>query len=329
METAKTFTAKQKIVRHRSKTEIGTGHPLLYALCSAIYSVIALGGLFLGFFFRNAPLGRIIAGGEPIFHGSLFGVVVEIVRGSISMPALAHGFSGVLPVILYFLIIVLVCVIALSMVFTILAFLRPKQAKQLGAANGCCVFLIYAALFLAALLCRAFTIEALDPSMFDFPTLVAASASLLFLVVIATARKGLQGIMNGLLLLWACAGALAFAMPRSPILLLLKSALVRHPDAAQIACLVLGALFLCNLLLSSLRINAGRWRSFDCVRFALQLIAALGLFVTMLSTGSSLSGFFQEPFSATVLFLSPFSGLFVSAFAIAHEKAGKNRLRRQ
>ena len=70
-----------------------------YAAVSAVLSLIGLLGLFLGYFTDGSTAGYAIAGGAPILKGSLWGVTVEILRGSIGIPTVnaASGLAGVLP----------------------------------------------------------------------------------------------------------------------------------------------------------------------------------------------------------------------------------------
>lgn len=312
METAKRIYADQEIITFKGKTQIDCA--LLRAVCSALYSMIAVGGLFLGYLLPGV-FGKTVAGGQPILHGSLLGVIVESVRGSLKMPSL-HGPAGALPAALYFLVFALVGVIVLSLVLSILAFLRPKRAKRYANLNGTCVFLVYLTLFFSTLFCRSYLSGTLERSAFDLPTLLTALAALFLLALSAIAERGLDGGANVMLLLWSCAALFAFVLPASPLgSLLLRAFSERTPSA--VCCLAGSAILLLNLLLSVSRLHAARGRYFDVFRFGCQILAALVLAAVCLSEGMPLSAFFSEPLTATLFFLAPASAFLLSVFAAA------------
>lgn len=321
METAKRAYA-DKIIKFKGKTR-ASDHALLRAVCSALYSAIAVGGLFLGYLIPGT-LGKTIAGGDPILHGSLLGAIIEIVRGSLKMPAPAHGFAGVLPVILFFLVLVLLGVVLLSLVLTILAFLNPKRAKRYATVNGCCTCSVYLALFFGTLFCRSLSSETLERSAFDLPTLLTALSALCLLALTAIAEYGADGCVNALLALWSCAALFAFAIPASPLQLLLARAFYDR-DPSAICCLAVFGSLLCDLALSLLRINAKRGRGFDVFRFALQFVAALVLAAVCVSDGMTPAALFEEPFSMMLLLLAPLCAFLVTVFSAAKNSVTKNQ----
>lgn len=301
------------------KVRTGDAHALLYAVCSALFSAVALGGLFVGFLFRGAPLGRIVAGGETAFRGSLFGLLVEIARGSVAPPAVGAGLGGILPFVLYLLVPVLAGMIALALFCTIAAFLMPKSAKNYAYAGGFCAFLPYCALFFGVLLFQSLKGE----RALDVPLLIPMLASTVLLGAMAIARRGLRGVANLALLALSAAGMLAFFLPFSPFPAALNAALTGDMDeGVRCTLLIAAGLSAANFLLSAVRLGARGVRP-ELFRFGLQFTAALALLAAYLFAG--LTSFFSAALPAIFLLLAPLGGFMLSALLSAARKKAQRR----
>lgn len=289
----------------------------LYALSAALFSLIALFGLFLGYFTENAPLGNALAGGEPIMHGSLLGVLVEVFRGSISFPAgEGSGLRAQLPGFLYLMCFALALCIALSILSTVFAFLRPKAAARLCAASACFTIFPYAILCFGGLLLCSLSAQLFTWKLLDIPTFVTTLASFLLLGVLAAVRRGVRGALNALMLAVTFLGAFAFVFPGTPLIEDFNAAFdSATAGALRPLLLVYSAALFCNFVFSVLRIFAKDSFLPEAVRFGIWFFAALAVFVGYLASGTSLADFFvEQTLPSLFLLLSPLAGLLLAAF---------------
>lgn len=293
-------------------------YPLLYALTAALFTLIGIGGLFLGFAFPASPVAYAIAGGTPIMEGSLFGVIIEIVRGSISFPALSGGLSGALPAALYLLVIVLTAALFCALVCTIFAFLFPARARTLAYLSGYVLLLSYGAVCAVGLVREALVQEFFTERLLDFPTAVTVLALALAMTVLTAVRFRGRAAVNFLLFVFSALSLLSIAHPLSPILLGLENALsgVYTETSMRIALFFYAAFLILGLVFSALRLGSSKRLWPDIARFGLQFIAACALLVTYLLSGVGFLEFFESQIFATVaLFLMPLAAFFVAAFS--------------
>lgn len=270
----------------------------VYLAGGALFAAIASFGLFLGFFLPS-PLGALIAGGEPIFNGSLFGTLVEILRGSIAPPPLsAGGILGAVPFLLYCACLALAFGVLLSSALAAAAFVRIKAARMLCHVNGTLVFLTYTVLFLLGALGGTADLSA------ALPALSAAA----LLAILALLRRGAEGIFRVLLLACSLFSAGAFIFPASPLLSALGGL---FPLTAKSGCLLaLMGVTALNLFLSVLLCSA-RGGGWDIFRFALQTASALAL--SAVSFNADGAAFFTaSPAAFALLLLPPLAGLLLS-----------------
>lgn len=243
------------------------------AFLSALVSVLSLGGLFLGLLFRGSPFSSAVAGGEPVLRGSLFGLFMEIVRGSVRMPALAEGLRGVLPAVLYGCAVTLMGAVVLSLILTIASFFSPERADLLARANCCVMLLSYGIpLFLVSLYGAAG-----GGGRPDLPLLLTFCALLLPYSVYGLKKWGGRGILSLLILLLSAAATAAFCLPRGELAPLLGDALFGGAELpARIAVSAAAGISLLNVLLSVLRVGT-QGGTLGLVRFGAQLVAAIAL----------------------------------------------------
>ncbi len=291
---------------------------LFYAAFCALFSSVAVLGLFFGFFIGHAPLGVILAGGEPILEGSLLGVMVEVLRGSISAPPAGGGLAGGLSLALYLSVFLLMISVAASLALTVLSFLRPSSARKLCLVNGSLVTLAYGLASLLSLLCGALSAEMFGWQMLDLPTALTAALSLLFLFAYAVFLRRGRGALGCVICLLTLTGIFTFVYPETALLGHLSAAFSRESElhaAVRAFCILTFAAFAANLVLSVLRLGAKGSFLPDAIRFALWLFAAFGLLIAELAAGTSVADFFMEqPLPAILLIVSPLAGLMMSAF---------------
>lgn len=285
-------------------------HPILFGLFSALIAAISVFGLFAGALFRGAPLGQIVAGGEPVLRGSLFGLLVEIVRGSVKAPA-----SG-LPLLLYALVICLAAAILLAFACTAAAFLVPKRARTFALAGAYPVTLIYGALFLVTLLHAANGAAGWSDSLFDLPTLTAFLLLSAALALPALIKRRGRAVLNLLFLLLSLSCVPALCYPQTPICekigLLFSGGDL--PAGTRLLFALLLALSALNIALSLLRLGAGNSCLWDMLRFGLQLIPSLALLFTELTADGIAEFFFAQPLPVALLFLPPLAAAVLAAF---------------
>lgn len=306
------------------------GSALLYALLSAGMALVGVAGLFIGYFLRGAPLGRILAGGEPILRGALLGVMIEALRGSLAAPAIGSGLAGVLPRVLYLLVYVLMAAVVSSFALTAAAFLMPRSAKTFAFASGYFLLFSYGFLFFGVLCCAAASGKLRSEDLFDLPTLIPFFLLAMIFSATGVARRGGRAVSNGVFFLFSCFSLFAAAFPRTPLLESLDRAVSAPAAFESVLVLLLYAVLVLNFLLSVLRLNAGGRYAADMVRFGLQLFAVLAVSATYFSAEGGYFGFFLgQPLSAALLILLPLAGFLLAAFTAAACSVPRAKPRRE
>ncbi len=326
-------SAKRNLVSDRTKDEsaaVPSERPIkapFYMVCSALFGVISLLGLFFGFFMRGS-VGALIAGGEPILHGSYLGIIVEELRGSISLPsAETVELVSLLPVFLYFMIFALAAEVLVSLALVVLTCAKGKSARVFCTMNGFLTLFVYGILCVAGVLLGSLRQELYSWRQLDLPSLTAVLLSFCVFTAIAVARRGARGAVSALLLLINAFSVCAFIFPHTPLLSDLN--LIATFEVGTAKRILMG--FLCvvtvaNLILSVLRLEHPHGAATDIFRFAVQFAAALGLTAVYLAEGSAADFFMDQPMAAVFLLLSPLCALLIGAFARTFErKEEKNR----
>lgn len=316
-------TNKEKHASMHKQQDFSHKNGAVYAAVSALLSLFGLGGLFIGYFIDNAPVGTVIAGGEPILRGSLIGVLIEVLRGSITPPQIdvKLGLAGFLPLFLYLTILLLLAALAISFSLTIAAMLTPDRSRRLCFHNGRLLLVDYGLLFLGNMLFHALKENSLNTRFFDYPTVITAAllVAVLFLTAFAENRK--KSIINLLLFLFSLLPLCGLIIPKLPLILDINELIYRNGTTSfgvRIALLSLCWLLFLNVAISLVRLNATRAYPFDSVRFGLQFICVLVLIATYLAAEGTLFDFFlRQPMTAALLLIAPLFGFILSTFSAA------------
>ncbi len=296
-----------------------------YAGISALLSVIGLLGLHLGLFTGGSSVGRTIAGGAPILRGSLMGVAIEIVRGSIGMPAVGSqtGLSGYLPLVLYLAVIVLVAVVCLSLIFSIAAIVLPNLARRLCLTNGRLLLLSYGTLFLGNLSSYTLTHGSWSAEALDLPLAFTALALFTVLSLTAITESPKKGALNFALCLLSAIALGALIVPSTPLLKKLNDIVYEKPFE-RITLAAFSSFLLLNLFFSFIRLNAKNAFQIDILRYAVQLI---GLIV-LVAAYEPFTFFTDQPVNAALLLLASFDALGGAVFEalLLRQKREKKKL---
>lgn len=256
----------------------------VYLLGGSLFAALALFGLFSGFFL-DAPLGRLVAGGEPIFRGSLFGVIIEIVRGSIPLPAWESGLAG-LPFYLYIMSAALGFSVLLELALSALSFARPKGARRICFFNGGLTVLAYGVLLLAGLVQGGLS----DAPLLDRSVAVILLAAVILLGLLSAARGGGAGFLGWLYVCCSLLSCGVLCLAPFPALLDALFRGERETVALLTGAFALFAQF--NLLLSLLRLGKRCGSIFELLRYLLQFALSLALFILLRDSRSVLSALF-------------------------------------
>lgn len=285
----------------------------IYAAVSAVFSLLGVLGLIIGYFTGGSPIGHAIAGGEPILKGSLMGVVIEICRGSIQMPSynLSRGLSGFLPMTLYILVLVLIGVVLLSLAATIAAILLPRFARAIMLFEGRLLFLLYLLLFAGNAHLYLLSGGTLTASPFDIPSFLTAMLLLIVLFSTAFAENKLKATLSAFLFGMSFLSASAFFLPSTPLLKSLN-ALPLHEDSTfvRVTLILFCIVAALEFLISTVRLHSKHAYILDIVRFGIEfccLIALIGAY-------SSGGNFFSQPLTAVFLLLGSLGGTSLSVF---------------
>ncbi len=282
----------------------------VYGAFAALLTLIGAGGLLIGYYIGGSSLGFAVAGGATVLKGSLIGVVIEIVRGSIPMPMVfpLYRLSEVFPLFLYLAVLFLVAAIGLSFLMTIGALLCPRAARKLCLRIGKLLLLGYAFLFFGNFVFLALLQGRFDARLFDVPTAIVLGLLLLFLLFLSLMENRGKGAWNLLFLVLSVCPVVALCLPSSPLSADVEAVVLlggTHGEAARTALLLLCGVSLFNLLFSLLRLHVKRGFFFDFVRFSAQLAAEVLLCIAYEDVFGSFTKFFTaQPLSAALLFSS-------------------------
>lgn len=306
--------------QRRGREEDRRRGPVYAALCMLL-SLFGLSGLFLGYYTGGSPVGYALAGGAPILRGSLLGVVIEVLRGSIPMPHM-ETFSSlfeVFPLFLYVASIFLVASLVLSFFMTLGAIVSPRSARKFCLRVGKLILFSYFALFFGNFAFRALSLPQISAEFFDLPSLAACGLSALVLLFVSLAENGARGAINFLLLLLSLLPAAALLLPSAPLSRDVNDLIFRNGafgGAARLALFLVFAVSIFNLFFSLLRLNVRRGYFLDFLRFSAQLACGILLLLRYATKyGSVLEFFAVQPLSGALLFLGPVLAAVCSLFA--------------
>lgn len=272
----------------------------LYLSASALFALLSLCGLFTGFFFQS-PLGTLLAGGETIWGGSLFGILIEIARGSLPFPVPVWnaGLGGVLPAVLYGMCVLLAFSALLIPALAAIAFVRPERARAVCFFCGGLLFSVYGGLLLGESL--------LGAKPFDVSVACLIPASALLLGILAAVRGGGEGAIGFCLLLCSAAPAGAFCVAGAPLSTALSALFTGFGVGEALLAAFFGVICF-NLLFSLFTLGRRRIAAAELTRFSVQAVLSLALAVYF-----SAEGFFTvRPLSAALLLLPSLAGIFLS-----------------
>lgn len=328
MKRKKANSRALRVIRHtEDESRAGAAGSFLYAVFGVMFAYIALFGLLVGFFVPN-NLGRLLAGGEPIMRGSLIGVLVELLRGSIPFPA-AGGTSlaAVLPFALYFALFLTGAAVLFTVALAAVGLVKRQWAKRAAYINGYTVFFAYAVPCALGLLLSSFRAEMYGWRQLDVAALIPTLLAEAGLTALACLKKGVRGGLQAALLFLSSFGIFAFVFPQTP--------LCRDLDAlfsgglnwgTRVALLLLCGTALGNFFLSSVRLFKGDRLVFDVIRFGVQFAAALFLIAAYLAGGQSVGELIEmQPLALLFLLLAPLSALLFAAFALTFSPAREKR----
>lgn len=289
-----------------------------YGIISAIFSFIALGGLFGGYLTEFTAIGRVIADRNAIYSDSLFGLMVEILRGSIAAPAIGEGGFNSLPFALYCWIFFLIAAIALSLTFTILALVIPRKSKKFCLLNGQTVLIAYGALFTLSALYLADREGVYAATSFDLPSAVVCVACALLLFFLACTQNKGRAFSNLLLYLLSLLSIFSLIYPATALSSDLNDLLTGKSALETGIAVSLGFMFsltVLNLVLSVFRLNAGKTYVFDLARFGLQTAAVISLISTSLMDSYAI--FTDQLLPIIILIASTLAAFFLAAFNVS------------
>ena len=298
-----------------------SGASRIYAFYSVIFCLIGAFGLFLGFFLKATPFGNTLAGGETILQGSLLGVIIEVVRGSIKMPSTdATGLIKVLPSLLYVGVILLIAAIVIALVLTIVAIFVRKHAKLFSYITGYCVLFAYGLLFCANFLYGALTEQTFSAKLFDIPTGIITAAMIFFLFGLSLVKNGSRSFATLLVFLLTLSSALAFAWPNSALLQSENAAFGGEGElvsGARFTIILLFCVIIFNLVIASVRLSTKNGFAWDILRYGAQFIVTAALSTVYVVANKSLDFFVQQSIPALLMFLSPLAAFLLSSFTMA------------
>lgn len=299
----------ERKVREKRKTR-----PLFYALNCGAGAAAVLFGLFAGLKLPYSAAAMAVAGRDTVMGSSLFGLAVELVRGS--LPAANSLYAALLQLFL----LLMTGTGALALAACILAFAAGRTARRLAAFTETAALLSFGG-FQGLLFLSAETVRgglALD-ALFVF------AAALLLRVFSVTVRRRGRGLINALLLLLAAACFVGLCLPGSPLKTALTAALrtdARHWGAREIALTALLASAGLGLFFGILRLGAGKGFCFELLRFFLLCAAAGAVFAVFMAEGE-LSSLTKAPLALLLTALPAPLGLVLSAALLALRQAKK------
>lgn len=312
------FPSHETAKRERGKNAI------FFAVCSALFTLISVVGLFLGF---DTATSELIAGRKTLMNGSLFGLMFELVRGSLVLPA-AEGAAGFFSVLLYGMVCVLIAAIAASLVLTICAVVFPRAAEKLTYANAFLTLFAYGSLFALTYAALGFRTGALTAELFDAPTALTSSAIVLLLTVMAAVRKRKFAAANFFLFFLSVLSLFALYFPNTALLSDIVGLLAGEsalPLGVKISLAALIALTAANAAAGVVRLCASKRYFIDVIRFGLQALAVFSLIASSFIADAQSGVFTDQPMALTLLAASTFAAFLFSAFMAALLASGRKR----
>ena len=297
-------------VRERRKAK-----PLFYALCCGGTALFAVFGLFAGMRLPYSAAAMAVAGRDTMMGSSLFGMAAELLRGS--LPQADSLYTALLQLFL----LLMTGAAAFGLASCILAFAAGRTARRLMSLSSTLVLLTFgsfsALVFLGA--------ETMHEALAHDALFTAAAVLVLRILSAAVQWRG-KGLGNALLLLFAAAAFTGLCLPQTPLKTELAAALlapVQLWGPKDIALALLLAVTAANLLLSILRLGAGKAFLFDLIRFLAQCAAAGSAFAVCAAEEMSFSLFTGAPLPSLLVGLAALCGLVLSAALLAIRSAQK------
>lgn len=290
---------------------------LLFGVCSVLFTLFAAAGLFLGIRLTETVTSELIAGRATVMNGALFGIMIELVRGSVTLPAAEGAGFAFLPVLLYGAVCALIAVIAVSLVLTILAIVLPRASKQLTFINAYLVLLAYGGLFALTYLALGYRNGALTNEPGDLSAATVAAAVIFLLIVMAAVRKRKYAAANCFLLLLTVLSLFALYFPGTALLSDLNALFSGEsalPSGVKISLFALVGLTALNAAVSVFRLNATKRYPIDIIRFGLQTLAVFALIAFSFIADTQSGIFTDQPMALSLLIASSFAALLFSSF---------------
>lgn len=303
---------------------------IFYGVCSALVTLFALSGLFLGAMTRPAVSG-LVAGRTTLMNGALFGLILEIVRGSVTLPPSEPGFAF-FPVLLYGMTYFLIAAIVCSLLFTIFAIIFPRCARQTAYANAFLVLFTYGGLFALSYAALGYRTGAQTAELFDTASALTASATAILIIVMAAVRKRKFAVVNAFLLLTSVLSLFALFVPNAAPIAYINalfeggSALPTGVKASLCALIVLTV---ANAAVGIVRLTASERYFVDIIRFGLQAIAIFALIASSLTADGQGGVFSGQPTAMALLIASSFAAFLFSSFVAAFLAGRRKRKRRR
>jgi len=302
-ETPKRKERSEQSVRTRSVSK--TGNILVTLSC--------LFSLFAGFLFPRSALCEAVAGREVILGNSIFGLLMEQMQGSLSLPPVQF-----LPLVLYGLPYLLAATVAISLLCTIFSLLFPRISPQLLYWN--CVFVLFGygttivAVYAASETAwQAIAYDALIP---------VVSGILVFLCFVLIRTRNASGV---LLFLLAYLGLFCLFTPNVPLRTVIHDAFVHPLPLENTLCLfLLFGISVLNALFGLFRLGAKRGYLADVLRFSLHCAIAPAFFVMLCLADRSVAPLQKQPVLFVLLLALPIAALIASVWLYCLECANRS-----
>jgi len=282
-------------------------------VCCILFSALAVFGLFAGAFL-SSPLGLILAGRETLLSDSLFGILVEVMRGSITKPQTSPGF-GEIPLFLYFMTFVTIVTTVISLSLSILSLTASGLAHICRQINGRMIWLVYTLIAFGVFLSAA-TDGDLSHA-YDAPSLLVSGAAVVIFFCESCLGHGKKAIRNLLFYLFSMLALFSFFYPGTPLMQQLDALLTHTSEQEMSITLSLRVLLLIlpvNGILSACLIGNTKRRLFDVIRFGLQTGAVLALTLTSYIGDAAFTVITDQLLPYLILASSSLAALFSALF---------------
>lgn len=300
----------ERRAREKSRTR-----PLLFAALTGAGALSSVFGLFAGMLLPSSAASLAVAGRDTMMGNSLFGMAVEVLRGS--LPAANSLYAGALQILL----LLMVGTAALGLASSVVAFAAGRTARALSAFTLTFEMLSFGAFAGLVFLGGESFERAIAPdALFPF-----AAAAVLRAAGIA-AKKGIKGLWGSAFLLLSLAAFAAVCLPASPLKAELAGALslpARGWEATDMVLVVLLGLSALNMMFAVLRLGASKGFAWELVRFLL-LLSAAGAAAAVYAAEGNLGLLTAAPLSPMLLGGAAIVGLVLSAGLLAVRAIKKN-----